>query len=80
MKKVTGSYTIDYSQEGSGVAFEVWVDAFDRYTGTSFMSGSALTLNAKKKTTELEAPITIDTPDGPKEIFMEPIHHHHLSG
>ncbi len=71
MKKVTGSYTIDYSAEGSGVAFEVWVDAFDRYTGTSFMSGNALTLNAKKKTTELEAPITIDTPDGPKEIFME---------
>ena len=71
MKKVTGYYTLDYSEQGSGAAFEAWVDAFDRYTGTSFMSGSPLTINSKNKTTELEEPITISTPSGPVEIFME---------
>ena len=70
MKKVIGYYTIDYSAEGN-VAFEAWVDAFDRYTGTSFMSGAPLTINSKTKATELEEPITIDTPSGPKQIFME---------
>lgn len=70
-KKVIGHFAIDYSKEEKNVAFEAWVDAFDRYTGTSFMSGSPLTINAKTKATELEQPITIDTPSGSKEIFME---------
>ncbi len=70
-KKVIGHFAIDYSNEEKNVAFEAWVDAFDRYTGTSFMSGSPLTINAKTKATELEQPITIDTPSGSKEIFME---------
>ncbi len=70
-KKVVGHFTIDYSNEEKNVAFEAWVDALDRYTGTSFMSGSPLTINTKTKATELEEPITLETPYGAREIFME---------